>query len=174
METFGPPMPFVTNDRFAEQRRATGRSLNDADIDTPITGLIAAINRPTHCFTLQSCFGHFVWPPDRGPHNLEPLPALDPGLPIEYRIAYTAICLDNGIEGRTLFHDLRALVEIDPEYVQFGSAGWFWEQQVNSYVLQVEPLRFRYQDQAILVFEEARRVEHVRDRFFEVLGGLFE
>ncbi len=42
---------------------------------------------------------------------------------------------------RDSFHDLRQIPAIDPEYIQFGCAEWFWEAQVNSYALQVEPMR---------------------------------
>ncbi len=173
METFGPSLPPVKNGRFADQRRAALAGLATAEIDEPIAGLIAAVNRREHCFTQQCCFGHFVWPPDRGPHNCTPLPPEDPGVPIEYRIAYVALCLDDGKEGRALLWGLSAVAEADPDYVQFGTAAWFWERQVNSYALQVEPERFRDKDSVTLAFEEARRVELARDRFFAALGRLF-
>jgi len=172
METFGPPMPMVPNGRFAEQRQAALRDLADADIDAPIAGLIASINRRAYCFTQQCCFGHFVLT-GLAPHNLEPLPRRDPGSPIEYRIAYVAFCLDDGERGRALLGDLGRMAETDPEYVQLGSAAWFRETQVNSYQLQVEPARFKDRDQAFLAFEQALRVELARNRFFTALAGLF-
>lgn len=32
-----------------------------------------------------------------------------------------------------------AITAIEPDYLQFGSADWFWERWLNSYALQVEP-----------------------------------
>jgi hypothetical protein len=41
---------------------------------------------------------------------------------------------------------------------------------VNSYALQVEPERFKDQDQALLDPAEALRIEALRNRFFERLA----
>jgi hypothetical protein len=64
---------------------------------------------------------------------------------------------------------LEDLTGIDPEYVQFGCAEWFWERQVNSYVLQVEPERYKMRDKVGVSFQEALHIERVRDRFFHEL-----
>ena len=52
-----------------------------------------------------------------------------------------------------------------PEYIQFGSADWFWKRWANSYVLQVEPARHKEKDAVILDATEARQVQRVRDQF---------
>lgn len=61
---------------------------------------------------------------------------------------------------------------IDRAYIQFGSADWFWERWVNSYVLQVEPLSQVGKDEAVLESAEALRVQQTRDLFFEELRDL--
>ena len=63
---------------------------------------------------------------------------------------------------------------MDPENVQFCCADWFWKRQVNSYALQVEPDRFKYNDEAILDHKEALHIEKIRDVFFQRLYELFE
>jgi len=45
-------------------------------------------NELPYCFTLQSCFGHFVFCGQNDQQNLEPLPVNDPIVKVEYRIAY--------------------------------------------------------------------------------------
>lgn len=65
-----------------------------------------------------------------------------------------------------MLQDLEAITSIDSENIQFCSANWFWERQVNSYALQVEPEKFKHEDKAILDYEEALRIEIVRDNFF--------
>jgi len=148
--------------------------LEHVEIDRPIIDVVRAFNRLPHCFTLQSCYGHFLWSPCQGPYNLERLPSEELGGLIEYRIAYLALCLDNSETGRALLRDLKLVVRLDPDCVQFGSADWFWAKQVNSYVLQVEPLRFQDQDHTTLAFQEARHIECVRGRFFEALSTLVD
>jgi hypothetical protein len=61
---------------------------------------------------------------------------------------------------------------IDPEYVQFGSPGWFWDQRVNSYALQVEPAAEQFSDEAQLDADKARLVERIRDLIFQKLRAL--
>ena len=62
----------------------------------------------------------------------------------------------------------------DPDYVQLGSADWFWDRHVNSYALQVEPARFMCMDEAVLDHVEALRVQERRDRFFQDLAELLQ
>ena len=57
--------------------------------------------------------------------------------------------------GKELFEALKEITAIDPENIQFCCAEWFWKRQVNSYVLQVEPDRFKHKDTAELDFKEA-------------------
>jgi len=69
--------------------------------------------------------------------------------------------------GKQLLQDLKKITKIDPEYTQFGSADWFWRRQVNSYALQVEPERYKTEDQCRLSVQEALYVEKVRNQFFK-------
>jgi len=88
---------------------------------------------------------------------------------VAYRIAYIAFCIQNNNDGRKLFHELRRLNSLDPEYIQFGCADWFWQRHVNSYVLQVEPYRYKTKDTAIIDFQEALHVEKMRNEVFNHL-----
>jgi hypothetical protein len=172
METFAPPRPLVDNPRFEEQRRAALAGLESARLDAPLTGLVAAFNRLGCCFTLQSCWGHFLYPGESDPRNLAPLPPPGKVGMVEYRIAYVALCIDNSPRGRALFGALRRVADIDPGRVQFGSADWFWTRQVNSYAIQVMPERFRNRDRARLELAEAREVERLRASMFDRLEQL--
>jgi hypothetical protein len=141
-------------------------------IDEPIVELINTFNRLSYCFTLQSCYGHFVYSGQNDPQNLEPLPLMDTIGNVEYRIAYIAFCIENSDSGRSFLEALKDIPDIDPYNIQFCCAEWFWEQQVNSYALQVEPDRFKSQDTAILEYKEALIVEKVRNEFFAQLRDL--
>ncbi|MBW1858987.1 MAG: hypothetical protein JRI70_02665 [Deltaproteobacteria bacterium] len=70
--------------------------------------------------------------------------------------------------------DLRAIPSIDPDYVQFGCAEWFWQRHVNTYALQVEPLRHKTKDKALIGFQEALHVEKIRNEFFDVLNQMVQ
>ena len=85
---------------------------------------------------------------------------------MEYRIAYIAFCIDNSEAGRKLLEKWQTITSIDPENIQYCSARWFWRRQVNSYVLQVEPDRFKHKDKAILDYKEALYIENLRGEFF--------
>lgn len=141
-------MTLIDNPDFAVRRRRALERLSDDMIDEPIVDQVRALNGLPYCFTLQSCFGHFVWHSGQDPHNLDPLP-LDPLPPeavpgsIEYWIAYLAFCIDNVPAGREFLEALEIVPRTAPGFIQFGCAGWFWERQINSYVLQAEPERFK-------------------------------
>jgi len=51
---------------------------------------------------------------------------------------------------------------------------WFWERQINSYALQVEPDRFTHEDRAILGYKEALKIENIRNEFFVQLKELLQ
>ena len=125
-----------------------------------------------YCFTLQSCYGHFVHADQQDHNSTKCLPISDGVCPVMYRIAYVAFCLENSVEGKDLLEALRSISVADPEYVQFGSAEWFWARQKNSYVLQVEPERFKDKDQVTIDYQEALHVQEVRDNFFSKLRTL--
>ncbi len=167
METFTEIKNFVENPHFSEQRRKSLSKLNFNTIDAPIVEIIKRFSKLPYCFTLQSCYGHFLYHDQRDPHNIEPLPISDNIKKVAYRIAYIALGIQNSELGIKLFHDLSKIIVIDPEYIQFGCAEWFWKRQVNSYALQVEPKRFMKRDKAIIDYKEALRIEKVKNEFFE-------
>lgn len=140
----------------------------------PIVNLINGFNALPFCFTLQCCYGHFVFDGQHDTHHLEPLPATEIITKIEYRIAYIAFCIENSNSGQELIKSLMEMTDIDPENIQFGCAEWFWNQQVNSYVLQVEPDRFKYQDTAALDFKESLYIQNIRNTCFIRLYELLE
>lgn len=135
-------------------------------IDPPIVATINSFNRLPYCFTLQCCYGHFFYPGQNNAHNFDPLPATNTIDRVEYRIAYVAFCVDRSALGKQLLENLKKITFIDPEYIQLCSAEWFWNRQVNSYALQVEPGRFKHQDIVILGYSEALTVEKIRNAFF--------
>lgn len=174
METFAAPKALEENVDFASQRRRCLAGLTTDMIDTPIRPLIHRLNSLGNCFTLQCCYGHFTCAGRTDPHNLEPLPPEAVSGPITYRIAYLALCIDNTARGEALLEALKRLPRLDPDNIQLGSAEWFWQQQVNTYALQVEPERFKYQDQAVLGYDEALGIEALRAKFFGQLMQVVE
>ena len=172
METFTEPKVLVENPQYQDQRQKCLAVLSDGMIDEPIIELIYAFNKLSYCFTLQSCYGHFIYNGQNDPHNLEPLPNTDTIARVEYRIAYIAFCIENSDLGRMLFNALKEITVIDPENIQFCCAEWFWKRQVNSYALQVEPDRFKFADKAILDYKETLKIEKVRNKFFVQLKDL--
>lgn len=131
METFAPPKEFVENPGFTQARSTALSKLDPGDVDHPIADLISEFSALPHCFTLQSCHGHFLCRSDDAPDNNTPIPRNHAG-EVRYRIAYIALCIEHSDRGRTLRNALSVVAGIDPEYVQFGSPGWFWDQCVNS------------------------------------------
>lgn len=174
METFTAPKALVANPSFQSQRKKSLARLRDDMIDEPIIELINSFNNLPYCFTLQSCYGHFVYNRQTDPRNFEPLPLTDIAGRIEYRIAYIAFCIDYGDGGRKFLDALSRIVDIDPDYIQFCCAEWFWKRQVNTYALQVEPDRFKAQDTAIVHYEEALTLEKRRNEFFAQLKELLD
>ncbi|MDJ0781336.1 MAG: hypothetical protein QNJ22_05160 [Desulfosarcinaceae bacterium] len=169
METFTTVKPLVANPEFASQRRRSQTGLTGTVIDGPLQGLIRDLNALPHCFTLQCCWGHFVHVDQTDPNNLAPLPSHGGPAEVSYRIAYLALCVDNCDSGKRLLALLEALTALSPGTIQLGSATWFWDQQVNTYVLQVMPERFKYRDRAVLPMAEARTVERMRRHCFRRL-----
>jgi hypothetical protein len=91
---------------------------------------------------------------------------------VTYRLAYLAICLQNNIRGREMYSDLEELAAENPDYIQFGSAGWFWERMVNTYCIQLEPDRFKTDDSWVIGVEEALDIEALRKDFFKRLADI--
>ena len=174
METFTELKELMENPHYQVQRQKILSDLNDGMIDMPIVNLINGFNKFPYCFTLQSCYGHFVYNGKKDTHNLDPLPTKEIIAKVDYRIAYVAFCIENSASGRGLFEALKEITAIDPENVQFCCAEWFWKRQINSYALQVEPDRFKTKDTAIIDFKEALHIEEIRNTFFVRLYVLLE
>ena len=174
METFTELKEFAENPHYQLQKQKNLSNLTNDMIDMPIIDLINGYNKLPYCFTLQSCYGHFVYNGQKDLHNLEPLPVTGALDKIEYRIAYIAFCIENSAAGRGLFETLKEVTSIDPENIQFCCAEWFWNKQINSYALQVEPDRFKRQDTAIIDLQEASHIEKIRNTFFIRLYELLE
>jgi len=168
METFNEPRPLVANARYADERRTALDALDLAAVDDPIIDIVEAFELLPHCFTLQCCYGHFVTAARQDERSLAAIPDGHSGS-VRYRVAYVAFCVENGERGRAFLDKLSRIPAADPAYIQFGSAGWFWDQWVNSYVLQVEPAAHRFKDQAALAAGEAVHTQRVRDAFFAEL-----
>ncbi len=174
METFTEAGPLAYDPSYKEKREQVLRKLSLADIDTPIMDIIEGFSGLTYCFTIQSCYGHFVHKNQVNPKNVEPLSHYDEDTLIEYRIAYIALCIENSELGKTLIYDLRALTKIDPDYIQFGSADWFRRQYVNSFAIQVEPERYKDKDSAFVTVDEALHLETIRHRFFKEIRNVIQ
>lgn len=174
METFTAIKGLVHNPCYREQRRETLDRLDIDTVDEPIVPLIENLAKLPYCFTLQSCYGHFLYDGQRDPYDTQPLPVSAAISRVEYKIAYVALCLQNSDLGRALFQDLSGLASIDPETIQFGCAEWFWERQVNSYALQVEPERFKTKDRIVVGYREALHIEKVRNEFFNDFRRIIE
>ena len=174
METFTELKEFSENPHYQVQKHKILSDLTDDIIDMPIIDLINGYNKLPYCFTLQSCYGHFVYNGQEDLYNLQPLPVTGAIDKIEYRIAYIAFCIENSTAGRGFFETLKEVTSIDPENIQFCCAEWFWNRQINSYALQVEPDRFKRQDTAIIDFKEALHIEKIRNTFFIRLYELLE
>ena len=172
METFITSKDFVDNPYFHDQRKKCLSELDIQAIDAPIVDLISGLAELDYCFTLQSCYGHFLYNNQKNPYNIEPLPVSNSISNVEYKIASIALCIKNSEQGKFIFQHLRDISSIDPEYVQFGCAEWFWERQVNSYVLQVQPKRHMMKDKLSVDYWEALHIEKIRNNFFTQLKKL--
>lgn len=174
LETYTGFKAFVDNPGYLEQRRKSLRGLDIDTIDAPIVDIIRDIVKLPYCFTLQSCYGHFLYTGRKDTRNMEPLPISGSIKRIEYRIAYIAVCIQNSDMGKALRDDLSDIPAIDPAYIQFGCAAWFWETHPNSYVLQVEPERYKTKDRVFVNYEEALHIEKTRNEFFGALKRLIQ
>ena len=174
METYTEIKEFVGNPNYQDQRQKSLACLSDSMIDEPIIEVINGFNKLKYCFTLQSCYGHFVYRGQNDSHNLEPLPNSDTIDSVEYRIAYICLCIENSDSGKGLLEALKEITAFDPENIQLCCAEWFWKRQVNSYALQVQPERFKHKDKAMLDYREALQIEKIRNEFFFRLRELLK
>jgi hypothetical protein len=171
LETFSERRELEENDRYSQDRKAVLEQLDLNLIDQPIVDIVDSLASLPYCFPLQTCYGHLLCAPSQNLRSLERIPRGYTG-PVRYRIAYLALCLKNSGPGRALLESLAGISRIDPDYVQFGSADWFWKRWPNSYALQVEPARFKTRDEITLQCEEALHVQTTRDLFFAELQNL--
>jgi len=174
VETYTEARALVAHPGYDSDRRKAleglRAELEKGSIDGPTVDIVERFARLPHCYTLQSCHGHFMRRSSTEDRNTDRVGDIDSaGDRIHYRIAYIALCVQDSDRGRALLEDLRALMDIDPDYIQFGSADWFWKTCVNSYVLQVSPLKNAHQDHFDVDIEDAERIERVRDGFFDGL-----
>ncbi len=174
METFTKLKAFVRNPSYHQQRQECIRRLDMNTIDAPLIEIIEGLLMLPYCFTLQCCYGHFLHGAQRNSKTLDPLPISDSISEVEYRIAYLALCIQDNVSGRGLFNELSEIPHIDPAYIQFGCGEWFWERQVNSYALQVEPERYKKNDRVFIGYQEALHTQKIRDEFFGELKRIIE
>lgn len=169
LETFTAANPLINNPDFTIQKQTTLSLLDIHAIDKPIRNVIKAFNDISFCFTIQSCFGHFVFGKQTDPRNLEPLPQREVPDIIEYRIAYVALCVQKNATAARFLSELSDIQKINPQYIQSGCARWFWERHVNSYVIQVEPERYSDKDSVRINYREAKHIEELkRDVFIHI------
>jgi hypothetical protein len=174
VETFTEPRRFVANPDFARRKAETLKSLDLSDLDPPVVDVVLDFNQLEYCYTLQICYGHFVYDGQPDIHNLDRLPSDSIEGEITYRIAYIALCLAEDHNGKVLFDRLAKIPKLDPEFIQFGSADWFWERHLNSYTLQVEPQRYKHRDQAQVDYPEALHLEKVRNTFYAEIQKMLD
>lgn len=177
METFAGPKPFVDNSEYERNRLVALKTLRSliatGKIDPPLVDLMTLFSRVSHCYTFQSCFGHFVHERGSDEHTTARLaPYKGMISTVFYRIAYIAFVLEKSENGLVLCRDLRALALRNPGYIQFGSAGWFWEQSVNTYQIQVALEQEKEKDSFWVTYNEALRLEKMRDMLIRDLATI--
>lgn len=75
METFTELKKLLENPHFHKQKQKALGELAYDMIDRPLINLIKGFNELAYCFTLQCCYGHFVYNGQNDNRNLDPLPA---------------------------------------------------------------------------------------------------
>ena len=170
METYTPAKSFVTHPEFQSERLAALNGLDISLVDLQLTSLMKNLNRLPYLFTLQCCHGHLFTADNKEITDFEGFNGSDE---VEYRLAYIAFCIENSPLGKSFMEELKQVPSrLEEHTVHFGSAQWFWDQWVNSYILQVMPLRFKDQDKAVLNLPEAKRIIALRDTFFSTMSAL--
>ncbi len=174
METYTRENPLVRNPSFASDRKKALEELrieiSKGSIDGPTIDVVEQFALLPCCYTLQSCYGHFMVEQRTEDTNTDRVADFGAtATKLHYRIAYMAFCIEHSARGRALLEELKAVADIDPDFIQFGSADWFWKRCLNSYVLQVSPLRNAHEDHFDVNIEESLRIEQTRDKFFNRL-----
>ena len=114
METFTQPRKLVYNAQFEQQKLISLSGLTDEMIDAPIVEIIRDFNNRDDSFTLQCCYGHFLYEGQDNPENLESLSETHSIETVEYRIAYLAFCIDNCTSGKLFLETLKSLTQTEP------------------------------------------------------------
>ncbi|MDH7594158.1 MAG: hypothetical protein QHG99_07400 [Methanomicrobiales archaeon] len=149
------------------------QGIREGTLDPPIVPLLEVFARLNCCYTIQSCWGHFVHDMQPETKNLASLKEYAGKVQhVLYRIAYLALCIEKSDEGLVLYRDLQGIASRDPEHIQFGSSEFFWKMVPNTYVIQVAPEWGIEEDSLWMGMEEALSIEEVRGRFFEELQAL--
>ena len=73
METYVEAKSLIENPSFNKHRKMALGGLSFDVIDKPIVEIVKKITSISYCFTLQSCYGHFLYVGQNDPHNLEPV-----------------------------------------------------------------------------------------------------
>lgn len=151
---------------LAELRQA----MKEGTLDAPIVPLLEGFAALPCCYTIQSCWGHFVHELQPETKNLDSLKAYVGRVgQVLYRIAYLALCIERSSRGFALHEGLRGIASKDPEFVHFGSTEFFWRMVPNTYVIQVAPDWGKGEDSLWIPMEEALVLEQRRNRFFRDL-----
>ena len=74
METFVVPKELVENPHYKKERLKIRADFSDDLIDVPLIDIITRMNKLPYCFTIQSCYGYFLYPGREKIDNLKPLP----------------------------------------------------------------------------------------------------
>ena len=118
METFTALKQLVDNPYYPNQRQEYLSKLDLGTIDAPISDIVIGLIELPYCFTIQSCYGHFIYKNQNDFTNIDPLPVSDNIIAVEYRIAYIALCIQNNDLGRQLLNELSEIPSsIDIEYI---------------------------------------------------------
>ncbi len=142
-------------------------------IDPPLVDLMTLFSRVSHCYTIQSCSGHFIHERESDEYNTARLaPYRGMVRTVLYRIAYIAFVLEKSDNGFLLCRDLKTLAFRNPGHIQFGSAGWFREQSVNTYQIQVATEREKEKDSFWVTYDEALQLEKTRDMLMCELAAI--
>lgn len=161
----------IADDRFAQKRAGALKHLRMSHIDPPIRDIVKSFKGIRACFTLQCCHGHIIHQKPGSGKSAFKDPASRPPVSGLYQLAYVALVLENSLPGRELYRGLADISGPDEDFIQFGSADWFWETKefCNSYVIQVCPRRFRHLDRFKMDAGEARRWLAARAFLFKAL-----
>lgn len=148
------------------------QAVEEGTLDPPIVPLLEGFAMIPCCFTMQSCWGHFVHELQPETKNLDSLHGYTGKVgQVLYRIAYIALCIERSSCGFALQEGLSGIASKDPEFIQFGSSEFFWKMVPNSYVIQVAPEWGKEEDSLWLPMEEALVLEEKRNRFFIEVGA---